>query len=102
VRATSPTFGRVRVPDMTQVGMLSDTSQTAADLQRRRIRDLQPLERLRKGCALSCRGRRMALEAIRRRYPAADDVEVRLRFIEIAYGSALAGDVRRWLLERIT
>jgi len=78
----------------------SDTSNSAAVVQRARIRELAPLERLRKGCALSNRGRRMALEAIRRRHPDADAAEVRLRYLELAYGRALAAEVRRWLGDR--
>ena len=75
----------------------SDTSAEAAEVQRTRIRELPPLERLRKGCELSNRGRRMALAPIRRRAPTAGDEEVRLRFIELAYGAALPGEVRRHL-----
>lgn len=75
----------------------NDTSAAAALVLQARIRELSPLERLRKGCALSNRGRRMALAAIRRRYPTADSEEVRLRFIELAYGVGLAGKVRRYL-----
>ena len=74
-----------------------DTSSAAAEIQRQQIRHLSPLERLRKGCALSNRGRRLAMEAIRRRYPAANGEEVRLRFIELAYGPSLAREVRCWL-----
>ena len=58
---------------------------------------MSPLERLQAGCRMSQRGRRLAMEAIRRRHPDADDVEIRLRFIELAYGTGLAADVRRWL-----
>lgn len=75
----------------------SDTSAAAAEVQRQLVLRLSPLERLQKGCALSSRGRRLALEAIRRRYPAADCEEVRLRFIELAYGPAVAREVRCWL-----
>jgi hypothetical protein len=78
----------------------SDTSTSAAAVQRARIRDLPPLERLRMGCALSNRGRRMAMAAIRRRHPNADDTEVRLRYLELAFGPAVAAEVRRWLGER--
>lgn len=74
-----------------------DTSAEAAEVQRTRIRELPPLERLRKGRELSNRGRRMALTAIHRRYPAAGGEEVRLRSIELGYGAALAGEVRRYL-----
>ncbi len=85
---------------MALAGIPRDTSTSAAAVQRARIRELAPLERLRKGCALSNRGRRMALEAIRRRHPDADATEVRLRYLELAYGRALAAEVRRWLGDR--
>ena len=42
----------------------------------------------------------MALEAIRRRHPDADATELRLRYLELAYGRALAAEVRRWLRDR--
>jgi len=58
---------------------------------------MSPLERLQAGCRMSQRGRRLAMEAIRRHHPDADDVEIRLRSIELAYGTGLAADVRRWL-----
>ena len=82
---------------MAPAAIHSDTSRAAAAVQRARLGALSPLERLQKGCALSNRGRRMALDAIRRRYPDADTLEVRLRYLELAYGAAVAADVRRWL-----
>lgn len=85
---------------MARAGVPSDTLTSAAAVQRARIRELAPLERLRKGCVLSNRGRRLALEAIRRRHPHADDTEVRLRYLELAYGQKLAAEVRRWLGSR--
>ncbi len=85
---------------MAPAGIPSDTSKAAAAVQRARIGALSQLERLQKGCALSNRGRRMAMDAIRRRYPDADTLEVRLRYLELAYGAAVASDVRRWLGDR--
>ena len=49
---------------------------------------------------MSNRGRRLAFDAIRVRHPSADDMEIRLRFIELAYGADLAAEVRRWLPDR--
>ena len=49
---------------------------------------------------MSNRGRRLAFEAIRARHPDADETEVRLRFIELAYGAGLAAGVRLWLRDR--
>jgi hypothetical protein len=78
----------------------NDTAAEAAAAWRACIRDLSPAERLAKGCTLSQRGRRFAMEAIRRRHPTASPTEVRLRFIEIAFGPALAAEVGGWLEER--
>ncbi|MFN9369033.1 MAG: hypothetical protein ACK6CT_09770 [Planctomycetia bacterium] len=64
------------------------------------IRALKSQERLRKGCALTNRGRRSSKEAIRRRHPGAMEDKSRLQFLAIAYGDAVAEDVRRWLQER--
>ena len=49
---------------------------------------------------MSCRGKRLALEAIRRRHPDLGPDELRLAYIELAYGRELADDVRYWLRER--
>lgn len=79
------------------------TNDTAADAEAVLIeclRGIAPLERLRKGCAMSQRGRRLAMKAIRRRDPAADDAEVRVRYIELAYGPELAAGARRRLMDR--
>jgi hypothetical protein len=79
------------------------TNDTAADAERVLIeclRRLGPTKRLRQGCAMSQRGRRLAMEAIRRRDPAAGDDEVRLRSIELAYGSEVVAGSRHWLRER--
>ena len=40
------------------------------------------------------------MDAIRRRYPDADTLEVRLCYLELAYGAVVAADVRRWLGDR--
>jgi hypothetical protein len=38
--------------------------------------------------------------AIRRQHPTADESEVRIRYLELAYGRDLAADVSRWLRAR--
>lgn len=81
-------------------GHLQDTSADAAAMLVRSVRALSAPERLRKGWALSQRGKRLALAAIRRRHPAADEAEIRLRYLALAYGPTLAADVRRWLEDR--
>jgi hypothetical protein len=79
----------------------NDTTTEAAAVQLSCLRRMSPLERLQAGCRMTQRGRRLAMEAIRRRHPEADAMEIRLRTIELAYGTALAADVRRWLRNRI-
>jgi hypothetical protein len=79
---------------------VNDTAAEAAAIQLECVRRMSPLDRLRAGCQMSQRGRRLALEAIRRCHPEADDLEVRLRSIELAYGADLAADVRQWLRSR--
>jgi hypothetical protein len=78
----------------------NDTAAEADAVQLACIRRMSPGERLQAGCRMSQRGRRLAFDAIRVRCPNADDMEIRLRFIELAYGADLAADVRRWLLDR--
>jgi hypothetical protein len=75
----------------------NDTAAEAEAVQLECIRRMSPLERLRAGCRMSSRVRRLAFEAIRGRHEDADEMEVRLRFIELAYGANLAADVRLWL-----
>jgi hypothetical protein len=78
----------------------NDTAAEAEAVQMECIRRMSPLERLRAGCRMSNRGRRLAVDAIRARHPDADETEVRLRYIELAYGADLAADVRLWLSDR--
>jgi len=78
----------------------NDTTSEATAVQLACLRRMSPLELLKAGCRMSQRGRRLAMEAIRRRHPDADDVEIRLRSIELAYGTGLAADVRRRLRNR--
>jgi len=79
---------------------ISDTSPDAGAVLDRCILALRPIDRLRKGCALSNWGRRLAMVAIRRQHPTADESEVRIRYLELAYGRDLAADVSRWLRAR--
>ena len=74
----------------------TDTSREAYEVQLEMLRRMSPIERLRKTFALSRQVKRMAMDAIRRRHPDFDDDAVRLKFIELTYGQALADDVRRW------
>jgi len=81
-----------KLPDPT-----NDTAADAAAVQLSCLRRMSPLERFEAGCRMSQRGRRFAMDAIRRRHPEANEEEIRLRVIELAYGAGLAADVRRWL-----
>ena len=78
----------------------TDTSPDAFAVQARCFRLLPPAERLRKACAMSNSGKRLAIEAILRRHPGLGPDEARLKYIELAHGVALAEDVRRWQRER--
>jgi hypothetical protein len=78
----------------------NDTSHEAEAVQLQCFRTLTPAERIHKACAMSRRNRMMAFEAIRRRHPSLSPRDVQLTYIDLAYGSALAADVRRWLEER--
>ena len=85
---------------MTDQEPTMDTSAQAEAVWLQCIRELSPRERLRKGCGMSQRGRRHAMDAIRRQHPDAHETDVRLRYIELAYEPDLAADVRCWLGER--
>jgi hypothetical protein len=78
----------------------NDTAADAAAVQLACLRRMSPLERFEAGCRMSQRGRRFAMDAIRRRHPEANEEEIRLRVIELAYGAGLAADVRCWLRSR--
>ena len=81
---------------MTSRPYTTDTSSEAHAVQLDLIRRMAPEERFRKAHAMSCRCRKMARDAIRRRYPGISEDELRLRFIELVYGRDLADEVRRW------
>jgi hypothetical protein len=64
------------------------------------LRKLTPWECFRQGRAMSRLAKQSAIDVIRHRMPEASDEEIRLQYLELAYGSAIAADVRRWLQER--
>ena len=78
----------------------TDTSPEALEVQLECLRRMTPPQRIRQVCAMSRRVKRMAFEAIRRRHPQLADDEVQLLFIEIAYGTGLSDQVRRWKAEQ--
>ncbi|MCR9296042.1 MAG: hypothetical protein NXI32_25280 [bacterium] len=78
----------------------TDTSEEAERLQLAILRRMSPIERIQKVCRLSSNLRRMARDAVRRRYPDFDELELRLKFIEITYGKELADAVREHTREQ--
>ena len=78
---------------------ISDTSNEALAVQLECLRQMTPHERLRRSCAWSGQVRRMAFDAIRRRHPEFSEGDVRLLFIELTYGQAMADEVRDWQRE---
>jgi hypothetical protein len=85
---------------MKQNPYTTDTSPEARKVQLELLRQMTPMERLKKTFAFSQQLTQMSMDAIRRRHPQFDENAVRLKFIELTYGKALADDVRRWQKER--
>jgi len=85
---------------MSMPAYTSDTADEAAAIQLQCFRKLTPAERVQKACAMSKRNRLLAMEAIRRRHPGLAKDDVKLAFIELAYGGEIAAAVRRWWQER--
>lgn len=85
---------------MTMPSDHSDTSDEALAVQLECLRRMTPQERLRRACAWSGQVRRMAFDAIRRRHPEYSEDDVRLRFIELTYGKALADEIRDRQMEQ--
>jgi len=88
------------MPAMGTVPYTTDTSSEAYAIQLQRFRQMSPAERMLTACRLSQQARRMAIQAIQRLYPSADERTVKLKMIEIAYGRSLAEEVSRWQAER--
>jgi len=78
----------------------TDTSSEAHAIQLQRFREMTSAERMLTACRLSQQARQMAIQAIRRLHPSADDRTVTLKLIEIAYGRSLAEEVSQWQAER--
>jgi hypothetical protein len=76
-----------------------DTSADAFEVQLECLRRMSPQQRIRQTCALSRRVKKMAFDAIARRYPDLSDELVQLKFIELTYGEALATEVSIWMRE---
>lgn len=87
--ADSQRFGRMATPSD-----VTDTSDETLAVQLDGLRRMTPHERLRRACAWSGQIRRMAFAAIRRRHPEYSEDDVRLKFIELTYGQAIADGIR--------
>ncbi len=74
----------------------TDTSQEADEVQLELIRQMSPAERFLKANAMSQRCRQMAMDAIQRLHPNCSEDELRIKFIDLAYGPQLAEQVRQW------
>jgi hypothetical protein len=79
---------------------VTDTSTEALQAQLNVLRRMSPLERVSRMCLWSQYIKNMSLNAIRRRHPEFGEEEIRLKFIELTYGTELARGVRRHLKER--
>ena len=77
----------------------TDTSTDALDVQLGCLRRMSPQQRIRQTSALSRSVKKMAFDAIARRYPDLSDELVQLKFIELTYGEALAAEVCTWMRE---
>ncbi|MFO1064605.1 MAG: hypothetical protein U0892_12145 [Pirellulales bacterium] len=72
----------------------TDTSAEAHEVQLQLIRSFPPVRNAERALRLSRQVKNMALASIRRVHPDKSDVEIRLLFIEQAYGKELANGVR--------
>jgi hypothetical protein len=75
----------------------TDTTQEALEMQLECFRRMTPQERIAKMSSWSSQIKRMGFEAIRRRHPEYDDIQVQSKFIELTYGEQLAEGFRRCL-----
>jgi len=72
----------------------TDTTRESEEVQLGVMRSLSGSDRIRQVCTLNDHLRSMAFAAIRRRFPNLSEVEVKIKFIELTYGKALADAVR--------
>jgi hypothetical protein len=78
---------------------LSDTDPDVLELQADLLRQATPARRVQMALSLSAAVIGLAHAGIRRRAPAISDLDARLRFVEIHYGTDLALAVRARLSE---
>ena len=79
----------------------TDTSSEAYAVQLELMRQMSPIQRLKKAFSLSRQVKQVTMDAIRRRHPEFDEEAVRLKFIELTYGKTLADEVRQWQKEQM-
>ncbi|MFN7629559.1 MAG: hypothetical protein ACK5PZ_22255 [Pirellula sp.] len=72
----------------------TDTTAEAEKVQLALLRQMSGQDRVRQTCVLSNHLRKMAFDAIRRRYPEMTESETKLMFIEQIYGKPLADAIR--------
>ena len=75
----------------------TDTSEEALEMQLECFRRMTPPERISKMSSWSSQIKRMGFDAIRRRHPEYDDLQVQCTFIELTYGEDLAEEFRSFL-----
>lgn len=78
----------------------ADTSEEAARVQLQLIRSASPTRRLEACLGLSRSLIALSRASLRRRFPAFDEREAGLKWVEIHYGSDLAARVRSQLTSR--
>ena len=72
----------------------TDTSPEAEEVQVALLRAMSGRDRVRQTCALTSHLRKMAFDAIRKRFPEMDASEIQLAFIELTYGKSLSDAIR--------
>ena len=75
----------------------TDTSEEALEMQLECFRRMTPPERIAKMSSWSSQIKRMGFDAIRRRHPEYDDLQVQCTFIELTYGEDLTEEFRSFL-----
>jgi hypothetical protein len=96
MKATRESIERHVEPDTRTLSMpyTTDTTPKAEEIQLSILRGMSGRERVRQTFVLSSHLRQMAFDAIRRRFPAMGDSDVKLLFIEHTYGKPLADAIR--------
>jgi hypothetical protein len=79
-----------------------DTAPAAEQAQIELMRRMSPAQRVAIARSLGARAISLMRRAIRRRYPDATEEEVKLKFIELQYGTELAERVRAYWRDRRT